>query len=302
MKSISLLLPLLLLVTGCHAQAPGEPADADDAAVEDTRAASIPEPDPETRRLFEEVMSDPEVAEAEQRPIGEVMQAFGMRFLGKPYIAGMLDEPEEEKLICSLYGFDCVTFVETTLALARAVKEGDRSYQNFASNIRETRYRGGEMDGYCSRLHYFTDWIADNKQRGIVYDVTLDVGGVKLEKKINFMTEHRESYPRLVTNDSLFSCIQKAEERLAEHQFYYIPQNEIRASYDSLRAGDIVALVTNINGLDVAHTGLVYDGGNGGKGLLHASLSGSVKVSPDLQEYVQNNKTQVGIVVARPVE
>jgi hypothetical protein len=72
------------------------------------------------------------------------------------------------------------------------------------------------------------------------------------------------------------------------------------AVYDRLNAGDIIALVTNIEGLDVTHTGLVYDDGNGGKGLLHASTSGGVIVSPDLQRYVTNNRRQIGILVARP--
>jgi hypothetical protein len=302
MKSLFLLFALLVVSTGCRAQVPDAPRDTDVPLTEEATARAVPEPDPETRRLFDEVMADPEIDALRQRPIGDVMQAFGMRFIGKPYVAGMLDEPEEEQLICSLYGFDCVTFVESTLALARAVKAGDRSYEAFATNIRETRYRGGEMDGYCSRLHYFTEWISDNERRGIVEDVTRDVGGVRLEKTINFMTEHRQSYPRFASNDSLFTCVREVEERLARQDYYYVPQERIRAAYGGLRAGDIVALVTNIKGLDVVHTGLVYDAGDAGKGLLHASTSGGVMVSPDLQEYVQNIRTQIGIVVARPVK
>ena len=80
----------------------------------------------------------------------------------------------------------------------------------------------------------------------------------------------------------------------------YVPQDSIRAVYDQLQAGDIVALVSPIDGLDVAHTGLVYVAKDGSRGLLHASLSDGVVVSPDLQRYVQKIDRQIGMVVARP--
>ena len=51
--------------------------------------------------------------------------------------------------------------------------------------------------------------------------------------------------------------------------------------------------------LDVTHTGMVYKGDDGSTGLLHASTSGGVKISPDLEDYVQGMKSQTGIIVAR---
>lgn len=92
------------------------------------------------------------------------------------------------------------------------------------------------------------------------------------------------------------------ERSLAGLRIVYVPESSIRDVYPSLRAGDIVALATGIRGLDVVHTGLVYDGGDGRKGLLHASVDRGVVVSPDLQSYVENNRSQIGIVVARPID
>ena len=116
------------------------------------------------------------------------------------------------------------------------------------------------------------------------------------------MSTHRSSYPRFATNDSLYQCIREMEAGLAGMELFYIPQNEIARAYDRLRAGDIIATATDIRGLDVTHTGLVYDRGDGTKGFLHASTSGGVKVSPDLQRYVQNAGKQIGIIVARPAD
>ncbi len=116
------------------------------------------------------------------------------------------------------------------------------------------------------------------------------------------MTEHRDAYPRFAANDSLFQGIRQMEHRLKDLAIFYLPQERIGSVYPLLRPGDVIATATDIGGLDVTHTGFVYQGDDGATGFLHASTSGGVKVSPDLQSYVENNKRQIGIVVARPVD
>lgn len=292
-----LLLLTFVLGIGC-----AQPADTQEHVAADT-ATSIAADyrlDPVSERIFNEAMAHARDRGLHEQSMGGIMQEMGLFFRGRPYVAGILDEPGEESLICRLDGFDCVTFVETTLAMARGIAEEDYSVETFTTNVRDSRYRGGELDGYCSRVHYFTEWVVENESRGTVEDISRDIGGERLDKRFNFMTSNRGSYPRLVDNDELFACIAEMEADLAQHSFHYIPQNRISRVYDRLHAGDIIALVTDIDGLDVTHTGLVYDDGNGGRGLLHASTSGGVLVSPDLQRYVTNNRRQIGILVARP--
>ena len=305
-KVVPFLLSGLMLVSGCNAESPRD-RDEDSGTSEvngssSADTATIPVPDSVTQRLFEGVMTRAREENLHERPIGQVMQSVGLQFLEKPYMAGLLDEPAEETLICRLDGFDCVTFLESALALARGIQNQDYSWESYSRQMRDQRYRGGEMSGYCSRLHYFSDWIADNERRGNVQNVTEDLGGIPLEKDLDFMSEHRDSYPRFATNDSVYQCILDMEEQLADVALFYIPQDRISDAYEGLRAGDIIATATDIEGLDVTHTGLVYDHGDGRIGLLHASTSGGVKVSPDLQSYVQENRSQIGIVVARPLE
>jgi len=295
------LLGILLMVLGCRTEAPeasyeGVPARA--AALQ----AEVSPPDSTTKRLFRKVMAFARAEQLHERPLGEIVQAVGLQFLRTPYVAGLLDEPEQETLIVDLTGFDCVLFVEAALALARGIAAEDYTYETFAAHIEDQRYRSGRMDGYCSRLHYFTEWIADNEARGTVRDITRSLGGERLDKRLTFMSEHRDSYPRFATNDSLFQGIRQMEHRLAALEMYHIPQHRIRAVYDRLQPGDIIATATHIGGLDVTHTGLVFAGSDGSIGFLHASTAGGVKVSPDLQDYIQNNKVQIGIVVARPVD
>lgn len=293
---------------GCNGQEVTRPdetvdgADSDGSVIQTVSDRAIPEPDSVTLRLFQQTMSYARENELHELPIGHVMTRLGERFVRSPYAAGMLDEPDEEKLICRLDAFDCVTFVEATLAMSRAIKQGSYDYDTYAALIRDQRYRAGEMDGYCSRLHYFTDWIADNERRRTVDNITREIGGEPLEKQLSFMSENRESYPRFATNDSLYQCIIDAEADLREVELFYIPEDRIAEAYGKLQAGDIIATATHIGGLDVTHTGLVYDQENGRKGLLHASTSGGVKVSPDLQSYVQGVGVTIGIIVARPLE
>lgn len=233
-------------------------------------------------------------------PIGEIVVHVGEHFLGSPYEGGMLDRGIIEELVVELDSFDCVLLVETALAAARAIREGAYRYDDFKANLKKMRYRGGQLEGYCSRLHYFSEWIADNEEKGIVQNVTAGIGGVRLDKTLSFMSRHRESYPRFATNDSLFSGIEQMEKDLAGIEIYHIPQDRISLSYEEIRHGDIIATSTHVDGLDVSHTGIAYRDGDR-IGFLHASTDGGVKVSPDLQEYVQNNDIQIGIVVARPL-
>ena len=286
LHALLLLSATLALGTGCRAES-AAPAQTS-PSVTDVR--------------FQEVMDYARQARLHERPIGEIMQAVGERFLGAPYVAGMLDEGNEETLRAPLDRFDCVLFIETALALAQGIAVQDDSYDGFLRRLEDLRYRDGAMDGYCSRLHYFSEWIRDNERRGHVQNLTGELGGEPLGKTLDFMSTHRESYPRFAQNDSLFQGIQAMERDLEGTDVRYIPQDRIRDVYNQLQAGDLVAFATHIDGLDVTHTGLVYAHEDGSKGLLHASTSDGVTIAADLQAYVESVKSQIGVVIIRPID
>ena len=255
--------------------------------------------DPELNR-FNQVMQSAINRQLTDRPFGEIMQAIAEQFIGTPYMAGLLDKSNKETLVVTLKGFDCVLFIETVLAIARGVAVQDYAYENFRDRIQEQRYRNGQLNGYCSRLHYFSDWIDDNQNRRIVYNISKFLGGIPLNNTLNFMTQNRQYYPQLA-NESEYECIVNQEAQLANLNIRYIPQDEIATIYPYLQPGDIIATATDIPGLDVTHTGLVYRFPDGGIGFIHASPSGGVKISRDLQSYVQAVDGQIGIIVARPL-
>ncbi|MEW6499507.1 MAG: N-acetylmuramoyl-L-alanine amidase-like domain-containing protein, partial [Cyanobacteriota bacterium] len=218
------------------------------------------------------------------------------------YKGNLLDQSPEETLVVTLNQFDCVLFVETVLAIARGVAVQDYSYSTFVNHLRDQRYWDGQIDGYCSRLHYFSQWIYDNQKRGTVENLGLKLGGVALNKKLNFMSTHRQSYPPMAKDNANYQCMVEREAELDGITVDYIPTNKIRNLYSQLQPGDIIAVATNISGLDVTHTGLVYRQSNGNMGFIHASPAGQVTIAGDLQRYVSRVKNAIGILVARPLD
>ncbi|MEM1118528.1 MAG: N-acetylmuramoyl-L-alanine amidase-like domain-containing protein [Bacteroidota bacterium] len=268
--------------------------DADGEVVSDTA-------DTETAATYRAILAEARAQDVAARPYGEVVQWVGEQLLGRPYAAGMLDAPETETLVVDLTAFDCVLYIENVLAIARAIATGDDSYEAYAQGVEDLRYREGEMNGYCSRLHYFSEWIADNEARGTVRNVTEAVGGEPFAKQITFMSENRDSYPKLVS-DETYACVVDMEVRLGDLALFYIPQERIAEAYPMLRPGDVIATATRIGGLDVTHTGFVHQT-EAGTGFMHASLSSNeVVISDDLEDYVQGIRSQVGVIVARPLD
>jgi hypothetical protein len=158
------------------------------------------------------------------------------------------------------------------------------------------------MNGYCSRLHYFVDWIAENQKRGNVQNLAPELGGISLHKTLNFMTTHPQSSPRLVSDKATYQCMVQQEAQLDRLTIDYIPTNQIRRLYSQLQPGDIIAVATNIPGLDVTHTGLVYRQPNGNIGFIHASPAGQVTIARDLERYISRVDHAIGILVARPTD
>jgi len=235
------------------------------------------------------------------RPIREIMVAMGTSFLGTPYAAHTLESEGQEKLVVNLRELDCVTFVETTLALSRCVKLGTFDFENFRRQLEFIRYRGGVINGYTSRLHYFSDWIFDNAQKGVVQDLTEEMGGVPCEKEIVFMSTHADSY-RQLSDEGVLRTIREQEVALNSRKAFILPKETLENVSEAIRPGDILGITSSIDGLDVSHTGMaVYT--NGVLKYLHAPLSGgAVQISSDsLVEYLKSHKTQTGVLIARPL-
>lgn len=234
-----------------------------------------------------------------EKDLGKTMVAVGKTFVGTPYVAKTLEIGETETLVINLHGLDCTTYVENILAFTLLLKEGELDFSSFTNDLETIRYKNGKLDGYASRLHYFSEWIANNEKKGLLKDITSEIGGKEITKEINFMSSHRELYP-LLKVDANYKKIQASENYLNNQSICMLPQDQIEASEHLIRSGDIIALTTSINGLDITHTGIASREKDGRIHLLHASSSGEVKVSElTLVDYLKKVEKNTGIMVAR---
>lgn len=233
------------------------------------------------------------------RPLSDLVCEIGNYFLGAPYKSSTLESGHKEKLIVNFRQFDCFTFLETVMALTRCALAHDLSMKCFRSELQFIRYRQGIVDGYASRLHYFSDWFFDNKKKGIVKDISRQIGAKPQYKVINFMTTHRDAYPAL-QDENVFQKIRKIEKLISRRKFYVLPKEEFNGAAGKIKTGDIVALASNTDGLDTAHVGFALWQGKK-LHLLHASSKAkSVVVSAkSLIDYLRQNKQYTGIIVAR---
>jgi hypothetical protein len=237
-------------------------------------------------------------------PVSEVVHLIGKSFIGTKYQANTLEVGKKENLVIFLDGLDCYTLVESSLAFARLIKKNKNTIEDFLREVEILRYRNGMMSEYPSRLHYFSDWIYDMSKRKIGKDITKELGGVLYNKKINFMSTHPDSYKQLKSNKKFVGEIASIEKNISSRKYYYIPQAEIDKAESKIESGDLIGITTNINGLDISHTGIAVKMENGKVHLLHAPNVGSaVQITEKpLSQYIQGNKKQTGIMVLRPIE
>ena len=230
-----------------------------------------------------------------------LIEFYARQLLGTPYVAHTL-EADEEVLTINIHELDCLTFIETLYALTRATLNQRYSWRDYAANIENVRYRGGEMGDYSSRIHYISEWIIDNHVRGNLVEVTPDLPHADyLIKNIDYMTHNPGQYRQLKNDSAMVEKIRRFE--LRNHRYPYLKRSWLndKAVKAALRSGDFVSLVTKAEGLDVSHNGIIVIDDKGDPYLLDASMSGGKVMleSKPLFKYLEHSKNNIGIRVFR---
>lgn len=244
------------------------------------------------------------LAKGQQSGLNEanaLIEFYARQLLGTPYVAHTL-EGDEEMLTINIHELDCLTFIETLYALTKATLNKRLSWRDFAANIENVRYRGGEMGDYSTRIHYISEWIIDNNVRGNLVEVTPDLPHADyMIKNIDYMTHHTASYRQLKDDTAMVEKIRKHE--LRNHRFPYLKRSWLndKAVKAALRSGDFVSLVTKAEGLDVSHNGIIIVDEKGDPYLLDASMSGGKVMleSKPLFKFLERSKNNIGIRVFR---
>jgi hypothetical protein len=204
---------------------------------------------------------------------GSRIDVLSRRFLGHSYrpnpLIGSADT--SEVFTAALDGFDCVTYIETILALARASNVDD-----FVEWLRKIRYDRGRIR-WERRNHYMTLWIRNNVREGIIRPVSMAAVPIVSRKRVLNVV------PGLAAERTHLKCVPKpAVGRLAAH----------------LQSGDLMFFVSTRKNLDVFHAGIIV---RDGKSLLmrHASRSQGQIVEQELSEFLKANR-MAGVIVVRP--
>ena len=235
-----------------------------------------------------------------ERLTSELIRFYSTKHLGITYVGGLLEVPPVETLVVTLQGSDCVLFVEHAVAMAMTTMQGSTDFEQFTSNLALFRYGDGIIDGYASRLHYFSDWLKTNETYSRIH-ILFQQDDLPTLNELGFMTLNRQAYRQLAASDSVFTLIQQRERELNEAGgLHYIPMQKIPEFESRLQTGDILSFVTTIEGLDITHTAIVKRDGNR-VGFWHASTTGSVIEDPKtIYEYVRDRRNVKGIIIARP--
>jgi hypothetical protein len=236
---------------------------------------------------------------------------FGKTFLGYAYPKSRVDttrraansvqlQPNEaEVLVVNLKIFDCVTFVENMIALTETRRALLPNFDAFKKNLTNVRYRNGIID-YAARLHYFSDWLFENEKRGILKNITKDIGGKIFPKTVFYMSLKRDTLYGNMADPTTFTAMKIVENDITKREKFYIPKEDIPDIESKIKDGDIIAVTNRLEGMDMAHTGFAI-WKKGRVYMLHASSQFRKVTMTDvpLADYLMKNKSQTGIMVGR---
>ena len=243
-------------------------------------------------------------------PIGERTAAVGQALVGTRYKHFTLEiDNRIESPSANFQGMDCWTFFEIALSFARMLNEPESNWtpERLLHYIEMDRYRGGECTGdYLSRLHYLEDWLYDNNRRGLVEDLTRDLGGRSVPHSAREMSAGWRHYRYLVANRSLLGPLARMEANVSSRPLYEIPKNKVAGIESKLRNGDIIGIISRDRGglYSTAHVGLALRTSDGVLHFMHASSPsnyGRVIVDSQLSKYLYRYRSDSGILVARPL-
>ena len=235
-----------------------------------------------------------------ERPLGERVAVASQSFLGLPYVLdaageGTVEDPDP---VGRYDAFDCLTFVEETLAIAMA---GDPLDAPMLRNA--FRYDGPAS--YSHRRHFMeAEWIPDAVRNGLVTDITARLGPARTLTK-TVTADTWKSWRRR----SLFSLPAEALP-VGSWSLNYLDLAEAELAAPRFPPGAIVLTLRQDRPhvpVVITHVSLVIPGRDG---LLmrHATKMGSRKVRDDrlswyvthIRDYV--NWRALGIAVLLPRE
>lgn len=202
------------------------------------------------------------------------IEQISKQLIGRPYRVNPLGGGPEEKesFVWSIDGFDCVTYIETVLALAVSQTAEDALY-----SLRKIRYANGKVSWF-TRNHYMVSWIHENEARGYVVDITKGAEAIEKTRLLNVVV----GLPAKMAT------------------FSYYPKQRYKFLADKIETGDIILFASAKKHLDVFHTGFLIRRDDE-IFLRHATRKRGAVVEQKLKEFLADHRMS-GLILVRPNE
>ena len=253
------------------------------------------------------------LAKGKLQPASENLTLFyANELLEKPYVGKTLEVNPKEELAVNLRELDCTTLVENVLALVLTTRQHSTRFNDFCRVHGLEKILGtAELDacfqhfgsGLCRMICQLVDVC-------LCRDF-LRIGAITLVRIVDaqrlnciYMSSHPDRYPMLKGDVEALQLIKENERRVNGRTIHYIPRRLLGKSRKELAMvhdGDILAIVTKKEGLDVSHLGFAVWGTDGKLHLLNASqIHKKVVLEPmTLEEYMKKHPSQLGVRVIR---
>ncbi len=204
------------------------------------------------------------------------MLYFSKQLEGTPYNLGPTGEGRyshfEAKPIFNLDSMDCVTYIESVMALS--LSPGP---EGIMPVIKDIRYINGIVS-YENRKHFFIeDWLLGNPHYVKLFRFPNDTTHIKYTGKIRFFNSKGLSAPH---NDPVTPLS-------------YVPYDQaldIASNWTYGRRLLGVGFITDISWLWVTHTGFLEATSKGAPKLRHASSKSHKVVTEDFYQYLKSRK------------
>ena len=176
-------------------------------------------------------------------------------FLKTPYVLNVLGEGKTKSLY-SFKGVDCVTFVETVLAISNS--------ENLKSSIdllQKIRYKNGEIS-YNKRNHFMmTQWVLNAQELGVIKEATENISkDIKILKKKITINDFNKKFKK-------FKKLNK-DLPIGEYKIKYIPIKSFIKNLNKLKIKDgtimmIIRENKKNNPLFTSHLGFIINSPKG---------------------------------------
>lgn len=189
----------------------------------------------------------------------------------------------------SLTYLDCMTYVEHVLAMAASTRPA--YHDEFLCRLLDIMFNTSEpvlMNHH--RNHFTSSWGDVNERKGYLVNIARN----------HPLAERRVLFLNRVGNNRTFYVEDRFMIAAQPQIMWYFPAKAVLGHGVPLASGDVIAMVTDKEGLDVTHMAFYIEHSRK-RWLRHASLKLNKVVDQDFEQYLRDGKHIKGLMVFRPV-